>query len=207
MLWEIWPSSFSLSGYPKIEVKDDRIIFSIRFPDDSVDAAKIKSEIEESVRTLNNTVQSLKVDVDNHNMTAPQTIKSVIQRKCEMAKSTIGAVSALGIPINRRDKPLTYTVPTIRRKSPIRKPKVSTEPYKPEPVLDEAEYKHILEVMRSMSLVIERSPASFVTLDEEAIRTHFLLQLNGHYEGGASKHYCSTPRFSAKKLEIVGYFA
>jgi hypothetical protein len=37
-----------------------------------------------------------------------------------------------------------------------------------------------------MSLVIDRSPSSFITLDEEAIRTHFLLQLNGHYEGNAS---------------------
>jgi hypothetical protein len=33
---------------------------------------------------------------------------------------------------------------------------------------------------------MERSPRAFATLDEEAIRTHFLLQLNGHYEGGAT---------------------
>lgn len=37
-----------------------------------------------------------------------------------------------------------------------------------------------------MSLVIERSPAAFASLDEEAIRSHFLLQLNGHYEGAAT---------------------
>ncbi len=37
-----------------------------------------------------------------------------------------------------------------------------------------------------MSLVIERSPSSFASLDEEAIRDHFLLQLNGHYEGSAT---------------------
>jgi len=37
-----------------------------------------------------------------------------------------------------------------------------------------------------MSLVIERNPCSFASLDEEAIRAHFLLQLNGHYEGRAS---------------------
>ena len=35
-------------------------------------------------------------------------------------------------------------------------------------------------------MVIERSPGSFASLDEEAIRTHFLLQLNGHYEGLAT---------------------
>ncbi len=52
--------------------------------------------------------------------------------------------------------------------------------------MDDKEYEHILNVLRSMSLVIERSPHSFATLDEEAIRTHFLIQLNGHYEGGAT---------------------
>jgi hypothetical protein len=36
--------------------------------------------------------------------------------------------------------------------------------------------------MRSLSLVVERNPASFATLDEESIRDHILLQLNGHYE-------------------------
>ena len=34
--------------------------------------------------------------------------------------------------------------------------------------------------------VIERSPNSFASLDEESIRTHFLIQLNGHYEGSAT---------------------
>jgi len=62
----------------------------------------------------------------------------------------------------------------------------STESYKPEPELKEEEYQHILSVTRSLSLVIERNPASFATLDEESIRDHILLQLNGHYEGAAT---------------------
>lgn len=186
LLWEIRPSTFSLSGYPEIQIKNDRISFSVRFPDDSVDASKLKAEISENVQRLSNAVMNLKNDVDNHNRTAPQTIIQTIQRKYHLAQSAIGAVSALGIPMQRREKPLTYVAPTIKRVSPIRKPIPSTERYEAEPILDEAEYQYILNIMRSMSLVIERSPASFMTLDEEAIRTHFLLQLNGHYEGGAS---------------------
>src|SRR5205807_579707 len=38
----------------------------------------------------------------------------------------------------------------------------------------------------SLSLVIERNPASFSTMDEESIRDNILLQLNGHYEGMAT---------------------
>jgi len=47
-------------------------------------------------------------------------------------------------------------------------------------------YEHILEVIGNMVLVMERSPTSFARLDEEALRTHILVQLNGHYEGQAT---------------------
>ena len=186
MLWRIRPSTFSLSGYPEIEVRDDSIILSINFPDDSADPERLKSEIDRHIQSLADAVQNLNRDVENHNRSAPQTVKSAIQRKRQLAESATGAVVALGIPMKRRDKPLTFTVPAKRRESPARRPKVPTEAYKPEPVLEETEYQHILEVMRSMSLVIERNPDAFASLDEEAIRTHFLLQLNGHYEGSAT---------------------
>jgi len=186
LLWRIRPSTFSLSGYAEIEVRDEIIILSITFPDDSADSQKLKSHIDRNIQSLADAVQNLKRDVENHNNSAPQTVSSALQRKRHLAEATTGAVSALGIPMKRRDKPLTFTVPTKRRNLPTSRPKVSTEPYKPEPVLAEEEYQHILEIMRSMSLVIERNPAAFASLDEEAIRTHFLLQLNGHYEGSAT---------------------
>ena len=37
-----------------------------------------------------------------------------------------------------------------------------------------------------MATVMERSPSAFVSIDEEALRSHFLVQLNGHYEGQAT---------------------
>jgi hypothetical protein len=40
--------------------------------------------------------------------------------------------------------------------------------------------------MHQMTLVMERNPGTFANAEEEAIRTHFLVQLNGRYEGGAT---------------------
>src|SRR5437867_11602968 len=37
-----------------------------------------------------------------------------------------------------------------------------------------------------MASVMERSPSAFATMDEQALRHHFLVQLNGHYEGQAT---------------------
>lgn len=187
MLWRIRPSTYSLSGYPEISIKDDKITFSVNFADDSADSARIKQQIESNVQSLAGAVQNLRRDVENHNSTAPNQIKAALERKKQKAQTATNTLASLGIPFKRKDNPPTFTVPTNRRVTPTRRlPKVPTEKYEPEPVLDMAEYEHILEVIKSMGLVIERSPSSFLTLDEEAIRTHFLLQLNGHYEGSAT---------------------
>ncbi len=185
-LWNIQPSSFTLSGYPEIEVRDDTILLTFSFPDDSADSERLKKQIESQAQSLADAVRNLRVDVDNHNKAVRGIIKSTLENKRQKALVTTNVVTDLGIPIKRKDATPAFTVPIKRRKNPIQRPSVPTEKYKPEPVLDDTEYEHILEIMSSMSLVIERSPASFASLDEEAIRNHFLIQLNGDYEGDAS---------------------
>ncbi len=184
-LWRIRALTSS-SGSPEIEVRNHEIIFTVNFPDDSANPEMMKSDIDGYIKSLADGVNYLKSDVENHNRSAPESVKSEIQRKRQLAESTVGAVEKLGIPFKRRDQPLTYTAPTERRVSPANRPKVTTEQYKPEPVLEEKEYQYILEIIHGMSQVIERNPGAFATLDEESIRTHFLLQLNGHYKGSAT---------------------
>lgn len=186
-LWRIRPSTYSLSGYPELDVHDDRVVLDFSFPDDSPeDQQRLKAEIQNQIKYLAETVANQRSDVDRHNTTAPEHIRARLRAKREKALAATNAVAALGIPIKRRDQPATYTIPTKRQPSPISRPPVVTENYSPEPALSEDDYQHILNVLRSMSLVIERNPASFAKLEEEAIRDHFLIQLNGHYEGCAT---------------------
>jgi len=186
MLWRIRASTFSMGGYPDIEIHGSEVVFGISFPDDSAESERLRSEIERHTKSLTDAVGYLKRDVDNHNNSAPNTIRQALERKRKLAQSTIGAVAALGIQVKRSDTQPTFTIPAKRREITTKRPAVATGKYESEPVLDEKEYEHILEIMKSMSLVIERSPCSFASLDEEAIRAHFLLQLNGHYEGSAT---------------------
>jgi hypothetical protein len=186
MLWRIRASTWSSGGYPEIDVKNGEIILSVSFPDDSANPDQLKSDISRSIKSLEDAVGYLKNDVTNHNNSVPNAVKQALKRKRELAQATTGAVAALGIPVKRVDSSPTFTIPAKRRTKPTSRPSVETGVYQPEPILDEKEYQHILEIIRSMSLVIERNPASFASLDEESIRDHFLLQLNGHYEGGAT---------------------
>jgi hypothetical protein len=186
MLWRIGASTFSMGGYPEIDIRSNEVVFSVTFPDDSADPDRLRANIERHTKSLVDAVGYLKRDVENHNNSAPNVIRQALERKRTLAQSATGAVAALGFPMKRRDTEPTFTIPAKRRESPAKRPTVATGKYEPEPILDEKEYQHILEVLKSMSLVIERNPSSFASLDEEAIRDHFLLQLNGHYEGSAT---------------------
>ena len=96
-------------------------------------------------------------------------------------------VENIGYPLRTRDGiPNTYVWPEVKRRITPQLPKVSTKPYSPEPALGIDDYEHILSVISSMTMVMERSPKTFKNIREEDLRTHFLLHLNGHYEGQAT---------------------
>ncbi len=185
-LWRLRASTFSMSGYPDITLRGNTVAFSISFPDDTANADQIRQDIERHTKSLADAVGYLKNDVQNHNQSAPAAIREALARKRKLAESSTGVLSQLGIPVKRKGEAPAFALPVKRREQPTHRPTVAAGKYEPEPFLDEKEYEHILGIVRSMSLVIERDPDAFATLDEESIRTHFLLQLNGHYEGGAS---------------------
>ncbi len=185
-LWGLRASMYGSSDYPDIEIRDGSIAFYIEFPDDNLNAEQLNKRIDSDTQSLINGVSYLKTVVDQHNSTAPDTIRQALERKRKQAQSVSSMLSQLKIPMRRKEEPPAFALPLKRRERPVRRPPVMTGTYAPEPYLEEAEYEYILKVLRSMSLVIERSPSSFATLDEPAIRTHFLIQLNGHYDGDAT---------------------
>ncbi len=95
-------------------------------------------------------------------------------------------VAGLAFPIRaRQNTPNTDVAPVVRKKV-IATPAPTTAPFEPEPVLEEANYRAILEIIQSMALVMERSPTAFQTMGEENLRQQFLVPLNSHFEGSAS---------------------
>ena len=89
--------------------------------------------------------------------------------------------------MKKTDQSPVYAIPSKRKPKPITLPKVQTKKYELEPFLDEREYQYILDIIHSMSLVIERNPKSFSSLDEQSIRDHFLLQLNRQCRGEGTR--------------------
>src|SRR6266852_3818037 len=185
-LWSCAPSTYSVSGYPEIEISDDHISLYVAFPDDSPDSTALKRQVDSDISKLTQAVAIMASDIAGFNSGVPQQVRMALDTRLRRARETTDAVAGLGIPLKRSDASPAYAIPTKRSPSPRAMPPVETKPYQAEPFLPLEEYEHILSILKSMALVIERNPQSFATVDEEAIRTHFLLQLIGHYEGGAS---------------------
>jgi hypothetical protein len=94
---------------------------------------------------------------------------------------------ARGAIVQRRQRLLESQKLAAELGIPIPKlPTATSGTFKPEPVLEEGEYQHILDIIEGMVRVMERSPRALQNIDKETLRTNFLVQLNGHYEGQAT---------------------
>lgn len=178
-------STFTYSP-PRAKIKGTSIILRFEIAHDSENfdlkqrAESILSEIEQHITWIRN-------DLSSYNLNLTAVANSAISARRDRLLANQGRVSSLGIPLKQRSNiPSTYAPPEVRRKvSPVF-PTASHATFVPEPALDMVNYEHILSVIQNMSQVIERSPSAFRSMGEEDIRQHFLVQLNGHFEGAAT---------------------
>ena len=129
----------------------------------------------------------IRKDVDAFNLNLPSHADNAIESRRNRILNNQNRAASLGIPLKARaDNTKTYAEPSIKRKVTPTLPPATSLPYEPEPILDDENYDHILNVIQNMALVMERSPSAFKTMKEEDLRQHFLVQLNGQFEGIAT---------------------
>lgn len=182
-LFRYQPSSFT-DVHPKGTIKGNELCIS--FDGIDQDHEKVKQDFNRKLNDIKKWLCWIANDVAQFNESLPKEIETKVKIRGGKLLKDSALVATLGFPLRKRkDAPLTYVVTEVRRKI-IPKPTASTEQYKPEPTLSMEDYEHILKVVNNMTLVMERSPKSFKNMSEEDIRQHFLVQLNGQYEGQAT---------------------
>lgn len=140
---------------------------------------EIRSEFEEELDVIKKYLEWNRQDAVIFNSEIDRIARSLIQERKDTYRKLTKFLADQGIRIRRRENaPDTFKAPVERRKVPLRKPGSSPLPME--------EYEHILYVMTNMASVMERSPKAFAKIEEEDLRIHFLVQLNGQYEGQAT---------------------
>lgn len=183
-VFKVQPSTYTMNP-PRGQISDG--IFSFTIQGTSLTPEKVQSEIKSKVSSVQQYLDWLKTGANSFNPTLFDLARNQIESRKEKLLSDRSLVSGLGFKMKERPGATkTYAAPKVRRKIAPQPPQASTAPYKPEPVLPTKDYEHILSVLENMVGVMEQSPGAFSKMDEESLRTHFLVQLNGQYEGNAT---------------------
>jgi len=145
----------------------------------------LKGALDSEVDKVKKYVDNANADVAAFNTRLDGAARAAAERRRAKVLADRELVASLGIPVKDRAQATpTYSVAPSRSKAGRASPGHAAQ--RPEPVLPADEYDHILTIARGMSSVMERSPKAFAGIDEEALRHHFLVQLSGHYPGGAT---------------------
>jgi hypothetical protein len=142
----------------------------------------INQQFDANLATLEDGIARVEKNVTPFNAALRNVIVARLAHRIEIAKKTRQTTQGLKYPLRRRDNaPETYKLPE-KPKQLVPKPVQVDGSY----VLDEGDYQSVLKICESMSLVMERSPTVFENAEEEHIRVHYLVQLNGQYQGKAT---------------------
>jgi len=183
-LFKIRPTTFTLSP-PCGDIKGNLLI--LRVSGTTLDAGTVRSQLERTLAEIESYLSNLRRNVEIHNQTLRTQAKQQLEARREKLLRDQNLVAALGFPLREREgMPRTYAPPEVKRRIKPSLPPQGTQPFTPEPALTSDDYEHILGVLENMALVMEQSPSAFNSIDEESLRSHFLVQLNGHYQGQAT---------------------
>jgi hypothetical protein len=183
-MFQVQPNTFN-SAPPRGKVHGNTLTF--RYWSDRPQTDQLKAALDSWLANVKQYLQWQRDGFKGFNEALARTARTAIMGRREKLLANQNLIAGLGIALKRRPgTTATYTAPEVKRKLAPKLPPASTGKFKPEPVLEEAEYQHILDVIDGMVKVMERSPKAFHAIDEEGLRSHFIVQLNGHYEGGAT---------------------
>jgi len=172
------------SGPPRGQVREGMLFTT--FVEISPNADTLNQQFDRFLSNINQHLGWLKGDIDIWNSSIADEVAKVVQYRRQKSEQAGSIASGLKFGIKQRtDRAATYATPvTQRRKITHQLPAVKIGA-PPEPMLANEMYRAILDTLRQMSEVMERSPHAYATMDEETLRFQFLVPLNAHFEGDA----------------------
>ena len=149
-------------------------------------AEAIKRDYQGTVNSIKQYLRSLSESAAQFNNQLENLVTSQIKTRKDRLLADAGMMAAIGLPIKKRaGAPATYAVPVSRRVPRVEQI-VTQGSFMPEPALSDEDYQEILRIMKNMVQVMELSPHAFSDMGEEDLRFHFLVQLNGAFQGQAT---------------------
>jgi len=181
-LFRFQPSTFSMAGI-RGRVQADTLVFQHERLDQ--DAAAVKNDFASRLGQVESHLETQRRDVHDWNTKLSETVRALLDARKKKILDSLNLAESLGFPLKRRSAD-TYSVPVARKRVLIQMPTATRAGYVPEPQLELQVYEDVLQVISSLSVMMERSPSAFATMGEEHLRDHILVILNAQFEGQAT---------------------
>lgn len=184
-LFRLQPSTFTLNP-PRGRIERERLVFCHRRADR--DGEAIKRALDEFLSSVSQSVSWQRPQIDSWNQALPGLVQQLVSSRRDKLIADRKLVDNLGFKVRRHGDVLSTIAVPIHRKAIVPQlPPAKSGPLAiPEPELEMQIYEEILDTLAGMSVVLERNPSAFSNIDEESLRTQFLIPLNSKFQGQAS---------------------
>lgn len=182
-LFHYQPSHFTLSK-PRGMVENFKKEIRVSYRFLIQEQVQFKEENDRNIANINGYLDYVKSDVDKHNNNLKRYIREIITyRKSEIQK-TRAFTENLGLPIRREGNTnQQLKVPLVRKNLYYQELNKKPKSSEPEYLLDYTQYEDILSIIKNTGIEFERHPDTIIGLNEESIRSLFLVPLNGAFSG------------------------
>lgn len=186
-LLQLRPNPFVLMTY-EVEIDHVQRCMLIEVIDFYNDPVRIKQSFELELNYLTKNYENVRRNCNDFNEYLKGYLRSVVEERKKYVLEKSDLLAALGVPIKQREGVSnTFSVPNPKLKERIVvKPIVQEGAIKPEPALDEENYRRILKIINDVGKNFERMPSTYKGKSEEDIRDHILLVVDPNFELGSA---------------------
>jgi hypothetical protein len=169
---------------PRGQVREGMLTTTIVERDPSAEA--LNQQFDRFLAEIRQHLGWLKNDIDSWNSSIVGEVTKLVGYRRQKSEQAGAVASGLKFGIKQRtDRAATYAMPVTQRRKIVHQFPAAKPGAPPEPILSNEVYRAILDTLKQMSQVMERSPHAYATMDEETLRFQFLVPLNAHFEGEA----------------------
>lgn len=184
-LFQCQASTFSVGGYPEIVLDNKTVSFHIERSLSEMEETNAKESllksIEHSLSEIKNGLSYANRDVNTFNQSLKSQALKALQDKKKKVETYFNVATMFEVPVEKKAYAETH-IPLKRNIVPVAKHYESSNYYG----IIESDYKDILATIKHTGSTYERTPASYISLQEEALRDTLLATLNATYKGDAT---------------------
>lgn len=186
-LFECRPSRFYMAHYPEISLGQAELSISYQHATDDVKKAGWKDmvfkQLDEDIKMIKQGIEWINSDIQGYNIGFAPKVMSLLETRRNKIETYYNVARMFDVSVKKNEYGSRIISPVKRHIYPIAH---HVETQERTYSIEAANYEEILAIIRNTGASLERTPNSFSSMKEEALRNVLLAALNASFHGAAT---------------------